>query len=143
MHRGLTLLECLLVLVVMGVAATMAIPALRGALDKLLVHRATTDLLAFYHAARLNALLSGGLIRLEFSPPTLRAVRESPTDSTVLTVPGPARYGVTLDVSRSVVRIQPSGLGWGAANSMLVLRRGAAAESLAVSRLGRLRRLRP
>ncbi len=54
--------------------------------------------------------------------------------------PGPARHGVTLTASRSVIRIYSNGMGLGAANTKLVVRRGAAAESLTTSRLGRLKR---
>jgi hypothetical protein len=38
-----------------------------------------------------------------------------------------------------VIRVGPNGIGWGAANTQLILRRGAAAESLTTSRLGRLK----
>jgi hypothetical protein len=47
---------------------------------------------------------------------------------------------VGLDASRAVIRIDPTGLGYGAANSTIVLQRGAVAESLTTSRLGRLKR---
>jgi hypothetical protein len=68
------------------------------------------------------------------------AVYEAALDSTFLVRPGPARHGVVLLASRAVIRLDPTGLGFGAANSTLVLRRGAVAESLTTSRLGRLKR---
>ncbi|MFB3112362.1 MAG: hypothetical protein ACE10G_10045, partial [Gemmatimonadales bacterium] len=64
------------------------------------------------------------------------------SDSAFLVVSGPATYGDSLRVSRPVIRFQATGLGLGGANTQLVLRRGAAADSLATSRLGRIRRIR-
>jgi hypothetical protein len=43
-------------------------------------------------------------------------------------------------VSRPVIRLSPVGLGLGGSNTKVVLYRGAAAESLTTSRLGRLKR---
>ncbi len=78
-------------------------------------------------------------VRVEFDADSLRAVLEDGSDSVVLARAGPSRHRVTLAATRPVVRIHPNGLGWGGANTRIVLRRGAAAESLTTSRLGRLR----
>ncbi len=86
-------------------------------------------------------MFSGNHVRVEFATDTLRARTEA-NDSTVLALPGPARYGVVLEASRRVIDLAPNGLGWGAANTKIVLRRGAAAESLTTSRVGRLKRWR-
>ncbi len=47
-----------------------------------------------------------------------------------------------LEVSRPTIRISVTGLGYGAANTKLVFRRGTVADSLATSRIGRIRRIR-
>jgi hypothetical protein len=47
---------------------------------------------------------------------------------------------VSFRASRPVIRLYPNGFGLGAANTKIVLERGAAAESLTTSRLGRLKR---
>jgi hypothetical protein len=46
---------------------------------------------------------------------------------------------VALEATRDSLAYGPDGLGVGAANLRLVLRRGAAADTLSVSRLGRVR----
>jgi hypothetical protein len=47
---------------------------------------------------------------------------------------------VRLSTSRDSIAFDVRGLGYGAANLTLVARRGSAAETLVVSRLGRVRR---
>ena len=49
-------------------------------------------------------------------------------------------HGVTFSASRDSMAYTPNGLGYGASNLTIVVRRGAAAESVYVSRLGRVRR---
>jgi hypothetical protein len=43
-------------------------------------------------------------------------------------------------VTRDSIAFYPSGLGYGAANTRLIVSRGAAAETVTVSRAGRVRR---
>jgi hypothetical protein len=50
-----------------------------------------------------------------------------------------ALYGVRLAASRDSLAYAADGLGWGAANARLVVRRGMSAETVTVSRLGRVR----
>ncbi len=138
--RGLSLVEVLTVVALVTLLAVLAAPRLRGALDRLATHRAASEVATFYTRGRFTAIFRSRRVRLEFGAGSLRAVQEGPADSTLFVVPGPARHGVSLRVSRRVIRVGPNGIGWGAANTKLVLRRGAAAESLTTSRLGRLKR---
>lgn len=141
MRHGTTLIELLIVLITAAAIIAITVPIIRPQLDRLAVDRALNEVSAFYHSARVAAVAGTRFIRLTFGGDSLVAVYEDP-DSTILRLPGPARMGVTLVVSRPVIRLQPSGLGWGAANTKLVLRRGAAADSMSTSILGRLRRYR-
>jgi hypothetical protein len=95
--------------------------------------------MSFYHHARYAGMMRAARVRMQFAPDTLQAYYESLRDSLFLSVPGPAARGVAMRASRSVIRIQANGIGWGAANTKIVLRRGSAAESLTTSRLGRLK----
>lgn len=129
-------------LAVVGTVLIVAAPVVGSWFDRLATERAATDVAMFYHYARLSAQLRAQIVRLELSADRLTATYEGLSDSTFLDVAGPAGHGVTAQISRAVIRIAPSGLGWGAANTKIVLRRGAAAESLTTSRLGRLKRWR-
>jgi len=50
--------------------------------------------------------------------------------------PGPDRHGVTLAVSNPVVVFDAIGIGWGASNTTVVLRRGPWVEKITLSRIG-------
>lgn len=118
---------------------TVAAPRVGAWADRAAVRRAATELAAFYELVRLEAIYRASRVRVEFHADSLRAVLEDGSDCVVLARAGPSRHGVGFTASRSVIRIHPNGFGFGGANTTLVLRRGAVAESLATSRLGRLR----
>ena len=140
MRRGVTLVELIVVLGLLGVLSAMAFPRVAGWLDWIAVDRATGEVASFYQTARYAAIYRDERVRLELGEDSLRAVFEGVTDSVFLRWRGPARYAVHFTASRATIRIGPTGLGFGAANTKLVLRRGAVAESLTTSRLGRLKR---
>ena len=132
--------EVLIVLVIISLVATLL--ASRTALwnDRLAVRRASAEVWSFYQRARYAAVLGTALVRIEVSADSLTAVYEGLGDSVFLAHPGPARHGVELAATRRLLRVAANGFGHGAANTKLILRRGEAAESLTVSRLGRMKR---
>lgn len=131
-----------MVLAIVGVLAALAVPRAAGWLDRLAVRRAADEVASFYQQARLAAIFRSQRVRLELGQDSLRAVLEGPSDSVFLRRMGPARHGVSLTATRGIIRVESNGLGFGAANTKLVLRKGLAAESLTTSRLGRLKRWR-
>jgi len=140
MRRGFSLLELVVVLGVTGTLLALSGPRLVRRWESAVVRQASGEAISFYHTGRYAAILRATRVRLEFGPDTLKAVYEGLTDSTFLKRPGPSRLGVALTASRPVIEIAPNGLGWGAANTTLIFRRGTAADTLTTSRLGRLRR---
>jgi len=140
--RGVTLLELATVLAIVGVLSALAFPRAANWLDAIAVSRAAGEIASFYQTARFGAIFRSQRVRVELGQDTLRAVFEGPSDSVFLRWSGPARHGVSLVASRAVIWIQPNGLGLGAANTKLVLKKGMAAESVTTSRLGRLKRWR-
>jgi prepilin-type N-terminal cleavage/methylation domain-containing protein len=139
MRRGFTLIELAIVLVVMGVVAGLAAPRIAGYADRLAVRRAKDETTAFYNRVRIAAVYRAVRVRVVFTGDSLLAISEGAIDSIVTKLPGPARYGVALNTSRGELRLYPNGLGLGAANTKLVFRKGVAADSLTISRLGRIR----
>lgn len=124
---------------IVGVVLGLAFPRWARERDRTAVRRAAGEVMVFYDAARYGAIMRARVVRIELGADALRAVYEGTSDSTFLVRPGPRRRDVSLSASRAVIRIAPNGLGWGGANTKIVLRRGLAAESLTTSRLGRLK----
>jgi prepilin-type N-terminal cleavage/methylation domain-containing protein len=140
MRRGFTLVEMAIALVVLGVLAGLAAPRIAGYSARLAVRRAKDETAAFYNRARIAAVYRGARVRVVFTGDSLLAVAEGAVDSTVWRIPGPARYGVVLNTSRAETRFYPNGIGLGASNTKLIFQKGTAADSLTISRLGRIRR---
>jgi len=139
MRRGYTLIELLAILAILGTLFALALPRTVNWRDRLAARRAAAEVRAFYARARYGALARSARVRIELSSDSLVAVLEGAVDSVFLHRPGPRYLGVELEASRPVVRMDPGGFGWGAANTKLILRRGSAAESLTVSRMGRIK----
>lgn len=139
MRRGTTLIELLIALIATAVIIAISVPTMARQLDRIAVQRAMNELSGFYHSARLAAVVRGQQIRLSFGADSLVASYVG-LDSAFLTVPGPARLRVSFSTSRPEILLQANGLGWGAANTKIVVRRGGAADSMSTSILGRLRR---
>jgi prepilin-type N-terminal cleavage/methylation domain-containing protein len=140
MSKGFTLLEVTIAMVVILTITGLAFPRISGTFDQIATDRAVSEVLSFYHDARLSAIWRSTAVEIEFGQDTLRATFRGLVDSLFVTAPGPRAHGVQMVVSRKKIRIYPTGIGWGAANTKLVFTRGAAAESLTTSRLGRVKR---
>ena len=139
MRKGFTLLEIAIVITVVGILTALTAPRIAAYADRLAVRRAEDETAAFFNMVRIAAVYRAVRIRVCFTSDSLVAVAEGDPETIVRRIPGPARFGVALFASRTVVRLYPNGLGLGAANTKLVFRKGAAADSLTISRLGRIR----
>jgi prepilin-type N-terminal cleavage/methylation domain-containing protein len=136
---GLTLTEMLLVVVLAGILVAIAAPPYIAARNRVSVRAAVTASVAAFDAARSVALTRGRHAAVRIDTSSARLVVHSFSD-TVLRVPLGASWGVRLSASRDSSAIAPDGLGYGAANVRLIVSRGAAADTVTVSRLGRVAR---
>jgi prepilin-type N-terminal cleavage/methylation domain-containing protein len=139
MRRGVTLIELVVVLAVVGLVMAWGLPQIAEWPDRLAVDGAAREMASLYAVARLAAVGRGTRVRIEFGPDSLRAVFEGARDSVFRVRPGPAHWGVAFQASRRVIRVGAGGYGWGAANTTVTLTRGARRTALVISRLGRLR----
>ena len=139
MRVGTTLPELVVVLTVVGVLAAVATLRVGSLRDRMSVRSATTETVATFATAR----------RWSISRAARTAVLINQTDATIAVQSFADTiayrrlrdvHGVTITASRDSMAYAPNGLGYGASNLTLILRRGAAAETLVVSRLGRVRR---
>jgi hypothetical protein len=108
-------------------------------LDAGAVHGATRDVADLLALARAEAVATGRRTAVRFDVATSTIAVHAGSDTSVR-YDVAAHGGVQFTASRDSMAYAPSGLGYGAANLQVVLRKGASAETVTVSRLGRVRR---
>ena len=133
-----TLLELILVLAIIGLTTIATIWQVQSILDRVAARTAITEAALVVARARDEAVAQHTLVTLLIDPTigtlTLRAHGERLAFHAL----GHA-YGVTLTTTRDSIAFDARGLGHGAANLTMIVQRGAATNSLVVSRLGRIR----
>ena len=136
--RGHTLLEIVVVLVIAGVLLALAIPSLGAWRDRQAVHEARREIVSALVAARTTALTRGMVtsVVVDSARGTVRVMVDT---ESMLVHDVRTELGVTLRSTRDSIAYAPSGRGAGAANTTIIVARGAAAETVSVSRLGRAR----
>ncbi|HZI27334.1 MAG TPA: GspH/FimT family pseudopilin [Gemmatimonadaceae bacterium] len=139
MRFGMTFIEVSITVAILGVMAGLTFPRFGSYRDRIAVDAATSSTMSLLAAARHAALRRA----------TRTAVHLDSARGSVSIVAGidtieqrPMRevHQVEFSTSRDSIAFAPSGLGYGAANTQIILRRGVAADTISVSRLGRARR---
>jgi type II secretory pathway pseudopilin PulG len=138
MRPGYSLMQMLIVLAIIAVFCGIAIPRLSAARDGSAVRGAATQVVTAFALARSAAVLRASRVAvvIDSNAATLRVLTEAETLHVRALRP---EFGVTLEATRDSVAYGPTGRGYGAANSSIILRRGAAVDTVFVSRLGRVR----
>jgi prepilin-type N-terminal cleavage/methylation domain-containing protein len=139
-HRGLTLMELLLVMVLLGILAGLGFPKLAGWVHSAAVNTEQLRAAVALDAARGAAVRLGlpVVLLLEGDRWLVRA-QDGADSITAWSTPGPGHSGVELTGLGAGVRFSPSGIATGASNRTLVLSKGAVSRTVVVSRLGRIR----
>jgi type II secretory pathway pseudopilin PulG len=133
-----TLLDCVAAITIMGIVTAISIPRAAAFLDSLAVHGAVSDAFAIFSTARAAAVSSAAQATVDIDTVRSLMVVKSGTD-TILARDLGLNHKVKLAASRQTITYSASGLGYGAGNLTLVIKRGRAVDSLFVSRLGRVR----
>lgn len=135
---GVTLVELCLVLALVGILASIATQQITRYLDRTAARAAVAEAATVLLRARDEATAQRTPISVRID--TVVATLELSARGVVLSRAALGHaHGVTLSTTRDSLTYDVRGLGYGAANLTLIARRGAAAESLVVSRLGRVR----
>src|SRR5215204_2308429 len=139
MRSGMTLIEVGITVGILGLMAGLTFPRFGSYRDRIAVDAATSSTLSLLATARHAALRRA----------TRTAIHLDSSRGTVFIVAGidtierrPLRevHQVEFSASRDSIAFTPSGLRFGAANTQIIVRRGGAADTISVSRLGRTRR---
>lgn len=136
---GHTLMELVVALTLMAILLSMAAPRLGALRDRAAVHSAATELAATLASARRSAMLrstgASVVIDGEHSVATVIVGVD-----TIFARSLGDELGVQLSATRDTVLYGPSGRGWGASNTSIIVARGHSVDTIFVSRLGRVRR---
>ncbi len=123
---------------IVAVMLAVALPRGQRVLDRITVHAAATDVDATLAAARALALAGHASVAVDIdSASGVLRVRRG-TEMLLARNVGSA-HGVSLSPTRDSLTYDGRGLGRGAANLSIIVRRRTAAETVFVSRLGRVR----
>lgn len=139
MQRGTTLPELIVVLTVVGVLATITVGRIDALRDRMSVRAAATETVATFALARRWSVSRATRTAIAIDSASASLMVRSYAD-TIAHRRLASSHGVSLSATRDSMAYAPNGLGYGASNLTVVLRRGSAAETIFVSRLGRVRR---
>ena len=135
-RSAFTLLETLIVCILTGVVLGIAAPRIRTARDSIAVDAAARETMSVFAAARLVALRDRGAeVRVDTSALRLFSAGRLMRERRVA-----ADHGVRIRSTVSLVRYAATGMALGLSNGTIYLSRGSAADTVVISRLGRVRR---
>jgi type II secretory pathway pseudopilin PulG len=135
---ALTLVELVLVMTIIGLVTLIGIRQVRLYLDRLAARNAVADAAALVARARDEAVAQRTVVSLHIDTASATLVLRAHGAPLARHRLGQT-HGVALSASRDSIAFDVRGIGYGAANLTLVARRGAAVNTLVVSRLGRTR----
>jgi hypothetical protein len=133
---GSTTIEQLLVLVTLGLLFSIALATGVPLLQAAAVETASRETASLFALARDHALATGVRTAVRLDALHQRVMVHRGLDT--LAVADFVLRGVRLESTRDSMAYGASGLGVGAANLRIILSRGSRADTLTVSRLGRL-----
>lgn len=139
LRLGFTLPQMALVLVVAGLLWAVAVPRFGQYQDQLSVRAAAFDVVSALSRARNLAVERNRRAAVTFDTAARTLAVQSFSD-TVEFRPLGELYGVYVSATRDSVTYAPNAMGFGVSNTRLIVSRGASADTITVSRLGRVKR---
>ena len=138
MRRAFTLIELTVTLFILSILSAIAVPRAGRFLDGIHVRGAVIAIESLFSTARHMAIARGMRTTVEIDT-AARAIYVSAGGVRLRDAQIGADHGVRLSATRSGMIYSATGMGYGAANLTVVVRRNSVADTVFVSRLGRLR----
>ena len=136
-RAGLTLIELAIVVTLIGMLTMVAMPRIAVLTARLSLRAASDDVRTALAIGRSLAVRRGEYVAFVGDAAHGRIRIVSGVDT--LFTRDLAPHGVTLTLTRDSITWAPNGQGWGAANTTITLARRGGADTITVSRLGRVR----
>ena len=138
LRRGFTAIELTIVVALVAILSAIAMPGMTRLLDRIRVHAAVTQIESTFAAARHIAIARSSQASV-YIDTVARVISISVGDDTLRRAGIGNENGVELGTNRSSMSYAATGIGYGAANLSVVVRKSAAVDTIVVSRLGRVR----
>jgi Tfp pilus assembly protein FimT len=137
-RRGSTIVELAVTLGILSILSAIAIPWMGEILDRVKVRSAAVEIESLFNAARHMAIARAAQATVEIDP-AAQSINISVGSDTVRTRKIGAAHDVQISATRARMSYSATGMGYGAANLSVVVRRNASVDTVFVSRLGRVR----
>lgn len=138
MRHAFTIIELTVTLCILSILSAIAIPWAGKVLDRVRVRGAAIEIESLFSAARHIAIARAAQATVDIDT-VAQSINVSVGGDTVRRREIGAAHDVLLSASRVRMSYSATGMGYGAANLSVVVRRNAYADTVFVSRLGRVR----
>ena len=138
MRRAFTIIELAVTFGILSILSAIAIPWMGGILDRVKVRSAAVEIESLFSAARHIAIARGTQATVEIDP-VAQSINISVGSDTVRKREIGVAHDVQISATRARMSYSATGMGYGAANLSVVVRRNASVDTVFVSRLGRVR----
>lgn len=139
MRSAFTIIETTLAICLIGILAAIATPRVSRLLDAIEVRQASIEVATLFSSARHLAIARAAQATVDID--TARKVMTVRIGEDTLRRRELGReHRIELKANRAGMSYSPIGIGYGAANVTVVVKRNASIDSIVVSRLGRVRR---
>jgi prepilin-type N-terminal cleavage/methylation domain-containing protein len=137
-RNGFTIIETVIAICLISILTAIATPGFARVIDAIEVRAAAMEVETSFSAARHLAIARGAQAFVEIDPVLSTVSVRIGTDT--VRKRELAQHHVDIQTTRASMSYSAIGVGYGAANLTVVIRRNAAVDSVVVSRLGRVRR---
>jgi prepilin-type N-terminal cleavage/methylation domain-containing protein len=141
-NRGFTLIEVLIVMVVVGIMLSIAVPRFGDSITRGNVHAARNLVVSRHATARATAVQRARPTRLVFNGGNLVIRSQHPVTGATQTIGAPeglnSHYGVTFYATRDSLVFDARGLGMESGVTTIVVSKSGYADTVQISSMGRV-----